>query len=752
MCKSWVRAAALAAVGVSSHAPSAVLAQEPQSVPLQKQGAPNASAHRLQELVVSGDVQQQPTAAAVPALDSPAATGNPLGLTVRETPAVVDTLTQEQIQDLGARATDEVLNRAPGVMSSNTATSPGALSLRGMTGAGRGLMLLYDEVAPIEEALFTRVMDSFMFDRVEVLQGPASVDYGPGALAGVINLVPKRPKLGVNEYNALLGYGSFHTLRAGADANVSLPENLALRPVVSYNRSSGYVDDTQSGRLAATLGAKWAPVNRLSIDLAIDYSQDDYETAYLGTPLVPRSFARQPSDRVRSADGRVLDERMRDVNFNVRDGILDSDTLWLRSAIAYHFSDAWQLTNRAHYYTSDRRFINAEYFGFNPETERIDRSTGIVTHDVSYLIDRLILNGDLRLGRLRNRIAIGGEYSNLDFFTKRRFGSTTSVDPYAPQRGRFPEGDDPMIFGRRQNRDNELVNAAVFLQDALWITPSWRITGGLRYDHLRVRRTETNLNDPQTRTRVRRNYNAVTWRVGSSYDVLPTTQVFAQYSTAATPPSSLVALPAGETKFDLTKGWSVEAGVKSTLFDDRLAVGLSGFVIRQDDILTRSASDPMVSTQGGRKSSYGGELTVSAAPTATLRFDANYVLLDARFDRLRDATGKSLRGNTPERVPEQILNAFIYYDTPVLPFTLSCGVHHGGRYYTDDANTIEVRSYTTFDAALRYRLRLRDLTLDFTLRGRNLGDVLYANYTDMSPDQLSLAAPRSVDLLVAAQY
>jgi len=752
MHKHWVVVAW--AVGVSSlwFSAQAVSAQANQAGDDKAQVGAGV-AHELDEVVVSDVAEEQVEAPAVPVLDAVPATGNKLGLTVRESPAVLDTITQEDIQNWGARATDEVLNRAPGVMSSNVATSPGALSLRGFTGAGRGLLTLYDGVAPLEEALFTRIMDSWMFDRIEVLQGPASVDYGQGALAGVINLVPKHPKLGVQALSAQLGFGSFNTFRAAADANVSLLDNLAVRPVVSYNRTDGYVKGAASDYLATSVGAKWAPIKRLNVDLAFDYSQDNANSAYMGTPLVPRAFARKPSSLVKSADGRVLDEALRDVNYNVHDGIVDADTVWLRSNIEYRINDDWSITNQASYYTSDRRFINAEYYGFNPETSMVDRSTGIVTHDIDYWIERLTLRGDVRLGRVRNRIAINAEYSELDYFTHRRFGNTTSVDPLRPDRGRFPVGDDPTIFGTRVDRDTGLNIAAVSVQDALNLTPQWRLTAGLRFDHIALDRLESNLNtDPVTRTPTDRTYNPVTWRVGTSYDVLPKTQVFAQYSTAASPPASLVALQASQTQFDMTTGWAVEAGVKSSLLQDRVALGVSGFYIQQDDIVTRSSADPTVSVQGGKQSSRGAELTLSARPIAPVRVDANYTVLDARFDRLLDAEGNSLRGKTPERIPEQILTAFVYYDTPVVPVNVSVGVHHTGRFFTDNANSIEVGSYTTLEAAVRYRLKFERTTLDFSLRGRNLTDALYASYTDMSPDQLTIAAPRSVDLLVTAQY
>jgi iron complex outermembrane receptor protein len=88
----------------------------------------------------------------------------------------------------------------------------------------------------------------------------------------------------------------------------------------------------------------------------------------------------------------------------------------------------------------------------------------------------------------------------------------------------------------------------------------------------------------------------------------------------------------------------------------------------------------------------------------------------------------------------------------VLPLTASFGVHGAGRYFTDNANSIKVGGYVTFEAALRYRLAIGRSTTDITLRGRNLTNTLHASYTDISPDQLTLAPPRSVDLLATVSY
>lgn len=165
-------------------------------------------------------------------LDARTETGSRLGLTARETPAIVDILSERQIREFGARTNVEALNRAPGVTSSLPATSPGAPTMRGFTASAVGL--LYDGIRVTTPLIYTRANDSFLFDRIEILKGPASVLYGEGALAGAINLVPKKAQLSSTKGSMIASYGSFDTLRLGSDLNLSLSDRAAVRGVAAY--------------------------------------------------------------------------------------------------------------------------------------------------------------------------------------------------------------------------------------------------------------------------------------------------------------------------------------------------------------------------------------------------------------------------------------------------------------------------------------------------------------------------------------
>jgi iron complex outermembrane receptor protein len=70
------------------------------------------------------------------------------------------------------------------------------------------------------------------------------------------------------------------------------------------------------------------------------------------------------------------------------------------------------------------------------------------------------------------------------------------------------------------------------------------------------------------------------------------------------------------------------------------------------------------------------------------------------------------------------------------------GVRYQGRFFTNNANSTEVRGFTLVDAQVIWRMRSGDITL----RGRNLTDTLYADWTGASANQVQLGPPRAVDL------
>ena len=119
----------------------------------------------------------------------------------------------------------------------------GNISMRGMTGGTARMIVLIDghpNYAGIYGHPIADSYQSLMTERVEVLRGPASILYGSGAMAGVINIVTKKEEGTHARLHA--GYGSFNTAETEFSATTRQGKFSAVGSA-SYNRTDGHRDN-----------------------------------------------------------------------------------------------------------------------------------------------------------------------------------------------------------------------------------------------------------------------------------------------------------------------------------------------------------------------------------------------------------------------------------------------------------------------------------------------------------------------------
>ena len=120
----------------------------------------------------------------------------------------------------------------------------GNISMRGMSGSSARMLILIDghpNYAGIYGHPIADSYQSLMTERVEVLRGPASLLYGSDAMAGVINIVTKKPQDGTHAY-IHAGYGSFNTAESEFSVNTQQGKLSAVASG-SYNRTDGHRDN-----------------------------------------------------------------------------------------------------------------------------------------------------------------------------------------------------------------------------------------------------------------------------------------------------------------------------------------------------------------------------------------------------------------------------------------------------------------------------------------------------------------------------
>lgn len=248
--------------------------------------------------------------------------------------------------------------------------------------------------------------------------------------------------------------------------------------------------------------------------------------------------------------------------------------------------------------------------------------------------------------------------------------------------------------------------------------------------------------------------DAITPALAVVYKPSASLSVYANYAEALIPgaiaPAVVNGTPVsnvGEV-LDPFRGEQVEAGVKY----DRGSFGATLNVFRLT--LPDEAFDTATGTytSGGEQRNQGIELAVYGEPVEGLRLLGGLTLMDAEITRALDAT---LQGKAPIGVPETQANLNVEWDLPaVRGLTLEGRAVYTGAQQVNGQNTVELDSWTRFDAGVRYEFEAGDRPLTVRARVENLADedqwVAVGGYP--GSNYLTLGAPRTVRVSISTDF
>ena len=143
-------------------------------------------------------------------LNAVATSASRLGLPVLETPASVDVVTQQTMQDQGYRTTTDTAQGAVGVLSGDSAGAPANFSMRGFTFGE--VNTLYNGIWTGPSDITARWMGTANLDQVEFLKGPSSLMSGMNAIGGSVNYVSRQPTTGPIQNEADVSFDSLGSI------------------------------------------------------------------------------------------------------------------------------------------------------------------------------------------------------------------------------------------------------------------------------------------------------------------------------------------------------------------------------------------------------------------------------------------------------------------------------------------------------------------------------------------------------------
>ncbi|WP_420470204.1 TonB-dependent receptor [Brevundimonas sp. FT23042] len=159
-----------------------------------------------------------------------------------------------------------------------------------------------------------------------------------------------------------------------------------------------------------------------------------------------------------------------------------------------------------------------------------------------------------------------------------------------------------------------------------------------------------------------------------------------------------------------------------------------------------------VYSDGGEQENRGVELTVYGEPVEGLRLIGGATWLDTEIKR---ALNPALEGKSAIGVPEFQINANVEWDVPaVTGLTLEGRAVYTGSQAASADNTLELGSWTRFDAGVRYDFTAGDQPVTVRARVENIADedqwVAVGGYP--GSNYLTLGAPRTVRLSISTDF
>jgi iron complex outermembrane recepter protein len=686
---------------------------------------------RVEEVVVSA-----PRADTI-GLGDMFSTASRLNVSALDLPASVSRVDEQSMQTKAQTTVTEALNGTTGLVGYARAGAAGVYSWRGFT--ENAVATLYDGIRVQGSTVTTRQYDTFAFDRIEVLRGPASALHGEGALSGAVNYVRKQPqRVDGLTTQFLAAAGSYDSWRLGLAANAALASNLHARADVVRQEFGTQVHGNENELTHAAISALWDLSPQISMLFQMDHLDARSEDAYWGTPVI---------------DGRVAFE-LRRVNYNnATDNRYRDEVTWLKWQTEWLIQEGLRLRNQAYRYDADRDWRNIGRFLWTAATATAPATVGrTFWEDLAYRHelygDRAELSIDGTIGGRRNMLTAGFDVSRTSFASPRNysapFGLRQQVDPWQPSPVDF------FTFGRPRlrARETDVEQWAAFIEERIELTDRFAAQALLRHDHMDVDFARYDVSPAQF---YRAAYEPTTWSVGVTFKPLAQATIYAQYGTSATPADSLLVIADPVTAaFDLTQGRGFEVGFKQVAYGGRIEWTLALYDLQQRNIPSAHPDNLSLTRLIGEQSSRGVETALAWRPVPALLIEANVAWLDAQYDTFREGAADR-SGNRPPNVPERVANFDIDY-VFAGDWSVGASLRYVGDFAANTSNSIVFPSYTLADARVRYAL---SPAADVSLLVYNLFDERYAAWATAAGGQdvmANIGPPRTAGVQLQMRF
>jgi iron complex outermembrane recepter protein len=589
-----------------------------------------------------------------------------------EVPARISVIKTDLIESTPAMQVDDILRFIPGLNVNRTTgiySQRPMITLRGLSGDEQSRTLVLMNGVPIntsdEGGVNWNRINQYDVERIEVFKGPGSSLYGNNAMGGVINIITKKPVKPQEIYGGV-SYGTFNTVRQ--DLNVSIRNEKGYYGSVSqyYLQSDGYNNVTETNRtpfdikrsleelgLSARAGfdkSKW-----LKWELQYDVFRDKRGEGY----------------QIHAPEGCY-----RNFNTNLLRGNLKGGD----DKTKYDLNLYYQLE---HYYDVNESLKGTTYSRYDVNSFRKDM--GALLSVNRELSENNTITGGFELKK--GSIAGGDYYQTIPYDTVYNEGKIQTIAGYIQDEHSFFNNKIKLIAGLRLDR-------VTFSDGDYYSTDPWNTTPELK-NH-----TWTELSP----------------RAGMRFNFIKEISAYLSYSHGFR--ASILD--------DLTRtGWmwvgpkyaNPELGPESM---DNYEIGFDLFPVKKLKISTSAyyaigkdflyyvaTGDMLFGRSIYRRENVtnvkmkGLEADIEYKLFENFDILANYTYCDSKIDAFTERP--ELENKYLKYVPRHTASASLFWKNQIVNTTLR-GLYKGEQF-TDDANTIKLDSYFTFDLQLSKQIK-----------------------------------------------
>ncbi|MGR5061462.1 TonB-dependent receptor plug domain-containing protein [Photobacterium sp. DNB22_13_2] len=172
---------------------------------------------------------------------------------LKDIPAAVYVISNEQIRRSGVRSVAEALALAPGVQVTRISEFNWQVSLRGLNEVlFNKLLVLIDGrtvYSPLMSGTFWHTIDTLLedIDRIEIIRGAAGTMWGGNAANGVVNIITKDSQYTLGHYGEIAG-GDYGYKELNYRYGTQFNDSLSARAFVKGVKGDYYIDNDDTWR------------------------------------------------------------------------------------------------------------------------------------------------------------------------------------------------------------------------------------------------------------------------------------------------------------------------------------------------------------------------------------------------------------------------------------------------------------------------------------------------------------------------